>query len=207
VTPDPSLESRTSTAMAPRGSRCLSFASRRHIGGSAQLKRWASRSMTRFRLVALFLGSAAMLAWARSEAAVIYQWIDETGRTQISDTVPEKYRRSAKQTDSRQFDLTPEARKAAEERRAALQPQAASAASRASSGPGQPPSRLAGQSAPRKSMPDLSNCDAWRRAFVESKNCFGGFQTQAGPLRQGAFETCGPEIPNPEPKCGPEKWQ
>ena len=30
-------------------------------------------------------------------------------------------------------------------------------------------------------------------------------QTNRGPLKAGAYEACGPEIANPEPRCGPEK--
>jgi len=163
--------------------------------------------MTYARVGAFLVAVVALFACARSQATTIYQWVDEQGRTQISDNVPEKYRSSAKRIESRQFDLSPEARRAAEERRAALQARAASAVSRTSSEPDRAPRQALAASAPRKSMPDLSNCDAWRRSFAESKNCFGGYQTQIGPLRQGAYEACGPEIPNPEPKCGPEKWQ
>ncbi|HEX9450848.1 MAG TPA: DUF4124 domain-containing protein [Burkholderiales bacterium] len=47
-------------------------------------------------------------------AADIYRWVDENGRIQFSDVVPEKYKKSAKRMDSRQYELSPEQRKEAE---------------------------------------------------------------------------------------------
>jgi len=47
-------------------------------------------------------------------AADIYRWVDENGKVHISDTVPEKYRKSAKRIDSGQYEVTPQQRAAAE---------------------------------------------------------------------------------------------
>ena len=144
-----------------------------------------------------------------SNGAVICQWVDDTGRTQMSDTVPLKYRNAAKCVDSRQFELTPEARAAARARQAALLERAASSASASASAASQPTGSAQVAPAPNMAMPDLSNCEAWWRAFLASRDCFAGFQKGSGlggSLRPGAHAACGPEIPNPDPKC-PQKWQ
>jgi len=57
------------------------------------------------------------VAFAAS-ATVIYRWIDENGRTHVSDVVPEKYKKSATRVDSAQYEAPPESRKEAEQRAA-----------------------------------------------------------------------------------------
>ena len=49
-------------------------------------------------------------------AGDIYRWVDENGRIQFSDVVPEKYKKSAKKIDSRQYELSAEQRREAEAR-------------------------------------------------------------------------------------------
>src|SRR6185503_1454381 len=117
------------------------------------------------------------------------------------DTVPLKYRKAAKCVDSRQFELSPEARAAAQARQTALLERAACAVASSPPIASQTSGSTPAASAPNRAMPDLSNCDAW---YLASKDCFAGFQKSTGfggSLRSGAHEACGPEIPNPEPKC------
>ncbi|OYU45667.1 MAG: hypothetical protein CFE44_06265 [Burkholderiales bacterium PBB4] len=42
------------------------------------------------------------------KAGDIYRWVDDQGRTQMSDVVPEKYRDKATRINSRRYELTPE---------------------------------------------------------------------------------------------------
>ena len=154
-----------------------------------------------------FLMTAAMFAFAAvAEAAIIYEWVDDAGRVHISDVVPKKYEGSAKRFDSSQFNLSPEERKAAQARAAALKAQAGQSAPGTTPAAPRPAVPGSAASSPaRRPVADFSDCSAWRRAFNESQDCFAGYQTQRGALRPGAYEACGPEIPNPEPKCGPER--
>ena len=43
-------------------------------------------------------------------AADVFRWVDENGRPQISDIVPEKYRKSALKIDSHRYELSAEQR-------------------------------------------------------------------------------------------------
>jgi hypothetical protein len=138
-----------------------------------------------------------------SNATVIYQWIDDSGHTQMSDVVPEKYKATAKRVDSRQFEISPETRIAAQAQAAALKASSNETSVAKQLSPIYPASAaVAGR---RRSPADLASCPAWWRTFVESRDCFGSYQTNHGPLRPGAYEECGPEVPNPEPTCGPEE--
>jgi hypothetical protein len=153
---------------------------------------------------------AALLALTavQASAAPIYRWVDENGRTQISDTVPEKYRKSAKKLDSEQFKVSPEARKSAEERAAkekALANQsdiqrkseeaAAAAAASAASVPGNQ----------KPTSANASDCATWRRLYRESQACFAPYHNADGSLKPGAHENC-TQVDNPEIKCGVESW-
>mgnify|MGYP001767041620 CR=1 FL=1 len=60
---------------------------------------------------------AASLAFGAG-ATDIYRWVDENGRTHLSDVVPERYRDTATRVDSRSHELTPEQRREARERAA-----------------------------------------------------------------------------------------
>jgi hypothetical protein len=57
-----------------------------------------------------------MLLSASVQATSLCRWVDESGRTQIAEVVPEKYRKVAVCTDSRRYELSAEQRRAAEQR-------------------------------------------------------------------------------------------
>jgi hypothetical protein len=152
--------------------------------------------------------AAVLIFTLVAQAGDIYTWKDDTGRVQMSDVVPEKYKRTATRMDTRRFELTPEQRTAAQAQAAALKTQANSE----ETGPKQAVRKRAAassavKSAPEKPTVDPSDCAAWRRAFVASRDCYAGYPAVSGGRRSGALEACGPDIPNPDPKCGPEKWQ
>src|SRR5512143_339175 len=61
---------------------------------------------------------ALTLLPAASFATPLCRWVDDAGRTQIADVVPERYRKAATCSDSQAYELTPEQRREAERRAA-----------------------------------------------------------------------------------------
>jgi hypothetical protein len=141
-------------------------------------------------------------------ATVIYRWVDEDGRTHVSDVVPEKYKKSATRVDSGQYEVSPERRKEAEERAAKEKALAEEAAKRRA---GAPPAVLASTASapvpakrPAQGVTDSTDCETWWRLYRESQECFGAYRTVGGGIKAEAFEKCN-AIPGPEPKCGPRR--
>ena len=158
------------------------------------------------------LALVSALTCAATQAGVLYTWEDERGQVQISDVVPAKYKATARRIDTRQFELSAEQVQAAQAQASALKARASTTAhdDQRPSPRSTHSSASAATAAARPSQSiNFNDCTAWRRAFLASRDCFAGFQRGPGygALRPGAYEACGPEIPNPEPKCGPEKWQ
>jgi len=144
----------------------------------------------------------------QASAAPIYRWVDENGRTQMSDTVPEKYRKSAKRTDTEQFGVSPEARKLAEERSAKERALADQLASRRKNEEASSSPAASAASAPKSRSPNGANssdCATWRRMYRDSQACFAPYHNADGSLKPGAHENC-TEVGNPEAKCGVESW-
>lgn len=140
-------------------------------------------------------------------AKPICRWVDGNGRTQISEVVPDRYRDLATCTDSQTYELTPQQRRAAEQRadeaRAKAVRDAAKAPARAASSAPSPagvvPQRVAKR--PAETVTDTTDCATWWRLYEESAACFGPFRTNRGATKAEAFDVCN-EVPNPEPKCG-----
>ena len=103
----------------------------------------------------------------------MYRWVDDKGVTNISDVVPDKYKKIAQRTESRQFDLSEFQRREVAARQAAL------AASNASSNP---PAASASQPGVSPQLPRAAasaptdNCAALQKRYKEAQDCF-----QAGP--------------------------
>jgi hypothetical protein len=153
------------------------------------------------------LASAVLLCQGATSAGAVCQWEDEQGQVHFSDSVPDKYKRAARRMDTRGSEISPEQARAARAQADALKARAAgvpSSTPRASSRQlgASPP---ASQAAAGRPPAELGDCAAWRQAFVASRDCYAGYQTTRGALKPGATEACGPEIANPEPKCGPEQ--
>ncbi|MBC7956148.1 MAG: DUF4124 domain-containing protein [Cytophagales bacterium] len=139
-------------------------------------------------------------------AADIYKWIDESGRTQISDVVPEKYRKSAKRFDSKTSELSAEQRRDAESRAIREKAQAAEAQEQSSRskdrGLGASASGVA-SSAPRQSGNASADCPTLRRLYRESQMCFAPYRMANGTTKAEGFEKCNVVI-DPVLKCGME---
>lgn len=157
-------------------------------------------------LFKLLSASTALLIALAAQATVIYQWVDENGRTQMSDAVPEQFKASAKRIDSVQFELSPDQKRQVQERAAKESARADEADSRRPSTPAnQPPMPAYKASAPKRpaqGVTDATDCATWRRLYRESAECFGLYRTARGGMKAEAFEKCNP-IPSPELKCGP----
>jgi hypothetical protein len=155
------------------------------------------------------LAVAALLVVCTAHAADIYRWVDENGRTQVSDQVPEKYRASAKRLgDSRQHELTAEQRREADVRaareksRAEEEAQAkahaeAQAAATASAALATRAASAAGKPEPG----EASVCNDLRRRYQQSQDCFEPYRTATG-IRAEAFDVCGPPLTDPFRRCG-----
>ncbi len=156
-------------------------------------------------LRSLLVGAALLLALS-AQSAVICRWVDEMGRTQVSDFVPEKYRKAATCIESSRSDVSPEQRQQAERAAAKNKALAEEATARLQSARSVQPSTTASQAAvpkrPAQGVTDATDCDTWRRLYRESMECFGPFRTTSGTTKAEAFEKCN-QIPSPELKCGP----
>jgi len=154
----------------------------------------------------VWIFAAALLACAQQASATsICRWVDNAGRTQVSDAVPEKYRKSAHCTESKQYDVSPEAMKRAQER-AAKDKLAAQNAGRRAPAASAPSAAWAASAPPAAKRPaqtvtDTTDCATWRRLYQESLECFGPYRTTRGATKPEAFEKCNP-VPSPDDKCG-----
>lgn len=159
-------------------------------------------SLATHRLIAV----AALLFVLPAQAAVIYRWVDENGRTHVSDLVPERYKKSATRIDSSKSEVTPEQRQEAERAAAKEQALADEAARRRLNTQANQPAPAASQPVtakrPAQGVTDSTDCETWQRLYKESMECFGPYRTTRGATKPEAFEKCNP-VPSPEPKCGP----
>ncbi len=139
-------------------------------------------------------------------AADIYRWVDENGRTQFSDVVPEKYKKSAIKMNTRQAEPSAEQRKGAEDRAAQESAQAAESAQRkARADVGKAAKPVSAATPARKPVVDANtDCATLFRLYRESLDCFAPYIMANGTTRAEAFDKC-TAIPDPAPKCGPAK--
>lgn len=159
------------------------------------------RTLSRLLAIATLLGSLA------AQAAVIYRWVDERGRTHVSDVVPEKYLKSATRIDTGESAVSPERKRQADEAAARDKAFADEAARRrqsvgAASAPPAPVASAPAAKRPAQGVTDSTDCDTWRRLYRESMECFGPYRTTGGATKPEAFDHCN-VIPSPDLKCGP----
>jgi hypothetical protein len=151
---------------------------------------------------------ALLLLSAGAGATSICRWVNESGRTQIAEVVPEKYSAVAICTDSQKYELSPEQRVAAERRVAedkARARQAAAKAPAARASNAARPARAASQAGakrPTEVVTADTDCATWWRIYNESVECFGPYRTTRGATKPEGFDRCN-VVASPEPKCGP----
>lgn len=153
------------------------------------------------------LATAWALASPGAGAASICLWVDDTGRTQISDVVPERYRSTARCTSSHQYELSPAQQRDAEQRsiddRARASQPDDSPPAPAAPGTSVAAPQPAGKR-PVEAVTDTTDCATWWRIYEESGACFGPYRTVLGGMKPEAFDHCN-EVPSPEPRCGPRR--
>lgn len=146
--------------------------------------------------------ATALLMPMGAHAADVYRWVDENGRVQFSDTVPEKYRDKATRLDTRPSELTDAQRREAEARalqaRAKAADVAAAQARAASAPPRPPPAPVAAASA---AAPTSTDCATLHRLYQESQDCFGPYRTVHGTTKAEGYEKC-TVVADPTPQCG-----
>ncbi len=139
------------------------------------------------------IGALCLLAAAAAAQTTVYRWVDDSGRVNYSETVPERYRSVARPI------TVPDAAPSVE---APLAPHATAAGQPASAPqpvartpPPTPPLKPAGKRPAR--VPDQNtDCETWQRLYFESIDCFGPYRTVRGGIKPEAFERCN-EVPEP----------
>jgi hypothetical protein len=145
---------------------------------------------------------------ASVQATSLCRWLDESGRTQIAEVVPEKYRKVAVCTDSKKYELSPDQRRDAEQRVADDRARAREAAAQAPSdrtSRAPRPARAASQAGakrPTEVVTADTDCTTWWRIYDESVECFGPYRTTRGATKPEGFDRCN-VVASPEPRCGP----
>jgi hypothetical protein len=147
-------------------------------------------------------------------ATPLCRWVDNNGRTQLAQTVPERYKAVATCTDSTRYDIPAAQLRAARQRadderqraarvaRVAAPPLAAS--SPASAPAGAPAASAASAPVPKRpaqAVTELTDCATSWRLYDESLACFGPFQTVHGAIKAEAYNVCNVVV-SPEPRCG-----
>lgn len=157
------------------------------------------RATTWFTAIALMSSSGAF-------ATVVYRWVDEHGRTHVSDVVPDKYRRSAKPVNLGSYEPSPENRQQAEEQAARDKAAAARAPTAQAEKPSQAASAVSAPATrrPAQGVDSKTDCATWRRLYQESLACFGPYRTANGGIKPEAFDAC-TVIPSPDLQCGPRR--
>lgn len=150
-----------------------------------------------------FLFACSML-FSTAYATTIYQWVDENGRTQISDTVPARYKDVATKMDTSASRVSEKQRQEALER-VAKEKELVDSANRARAEAAA--MKAADQSAESKSAPPVvdnknADCEQLMRAYRESQECFAPFMRVEGGTREEAYKYCTP-VADPSSKCGP----
>lgn len=158
------------------------------------------------------LGSMAtaslLLLFTNAGATTICRWVDNTGRTQFAEAVPQRYRSVAVCTDLQRDELPLEQREAAEQRAAVEQAQTRRKAARAPVGAAsnvRRPAKAASQPSvkrPSKVVTAATDCTTWWRIYDESVECLRPYRTTRGATKVEAFDKCN-VIASPEPTCGP----
>ena len=141
-----------------------------------------------------------------ASGADVFRWVDESGRTHFSNTVPDKYKKSAVKIETRQSEPTAQQRREAEERASADRRRIkANEDSKAATPSSRPVDPVESEStaAERKPPDDLAaDCETQHRIYRESLACFAPFTLANGAIRAEAFQVC-KVVRDPGFHCGP----
>ena len=148
-----------------------------------------------------FLFVCSML-FSTAHAATIYQWVDENGRTQLSDIVPSRYKDVATKVDTSASRVSEKQRQKALER-VAREKQQVEAVNRVRV---EDAAKTGDTSAASQSPPPLvdsknADCEQLMRAYRESQECFAPYMRVEGGIREEAYKYC-TSVPDPSIRCG-----
>lgn len=143
----------------------------------------------------------------------IYRWVDESGRTHVSDVVPPHYKNRAVLVDTAPSQISPKERQAAQvraeqERRLLEQRQRDAALASESRLGATAPARAGAMAPPLQSLSDPVCAEKWR-AYRESQECFAPFMraartrhghTRPAHLSEDAYRYCRP-VADPSSEC------
>jgi hypothetical protein len=155
----------------------------------------------------MLFGLAALSAVA--SAGDLYRWVDENGRTHVSDVVPAPYRDIAKRVDTRASEISDSQRQEALAR-ATREKQLADERDRAAQSEQPPPPAPATGRAADLTPPDNSaaECEQLIREYRESQECFAPFmfsrrdgRHRRSGVREEAYLYC-KRVQSPYAKCG-----
>ncbi|WP_293775991.1 DUF4124 domain-containing protein [uncultured Oxalicibacterium sp.] len=166
--------------------------------------------MTYARQISVFILFA--LANGLVVAADIYRWVDESGRTHVSDVVPQAYKGKAERIDTGPSQISPEDRQAAQrrveqERRLLEQREREAASMSERPSPAAVP-KAGAMSPPLQSLENPACAEKWR-AYRESQECFAPFMRGArtrhghrrpAHLSEEAYRYCTP-VADPSAEC------
>lgn len=156
--------------------------------------------MITFERVAAIL--LAVFIVIEAGAAEVYRWIDDKGVTNVSDVVPDQYRKVAERVE---LPAEPDeaTRRDAAARSAAIASEAArrpASASRPVPGAARPRGRGPSGIVPGRSASD--DCATLQRRYKESQDCFGSQpRTITGAINGARSPNCRVVV-DPSPRCG-----
>ncbi|MEA5097851.1 MAG: DUF4124 domain-containing protein [Burkholderiaceae bacterium] len=138
-----------------------------------------------------------------ASATDIYRWVDENGRTQLSDIVPAKYRDSAIKLDSRRYEAPVERSPNSSNHGVTGKAPASQAADKPSAQPANGVITPEPGTVDNRQKADTENdCQALRQRYRESQECFAPYFVKGGGIKTEAFEKCGTPVPDPSATCG-----
>jgi Domain of unknown function (DUF4124) len=133
-------------------------------------------------------------------AAEIYRWVDETGKTHFSDTVPAQHKKSAQLMDTRSSELSESQRKELLERRSKTR-EKDQAPIRPRPGQVLPDGQVL--VLPKTEQTDNpKGCKALRKEYDDSLACFGRYVNANGSTKAEGYKLC-KVVMDPAPQCGP----
>jgi hypothetical protein len=181
----------------------------RHIRENAFQLRKGQGRQDKVRSSMFLQGKLGMLfclgsLWSLPQAADIYRWVDDSGRTHLSDSVPDQYRKSATKVDARKFEATQEQRRAAEERAERDRARAKAIEEQSARGASQDAARASANTSPKTSVSTATDCEQQYKRYWESLDCFAPYVMANGATRVEAYSKCAP-VKDPNPQCGPSK--
>ena len=152
--------------------------------------------MAAMRIVCLLALAAVSAAALGTE---IFKWVDDQGRTQYGQSVPDQYKKSAIKVDQEIATPTDAERQQATARAAKDKERAKAMAARKKAEPARPRTAAAASPASVTAADDrASQCEAQKQKYRESEACFAPYRRSTGTMRSEGFKHC---VAMKEPTC------